>query len=67
MRIMYAIGIKSRMLDTAAKRAGAMAFSSSGVSDDVNRMFISVSSFELIRTFKQAQHPYLATEWFVPC
>ena len=39
MRIMYAMGSKSRMLESAAKTAGASTFSSSAVSDDVNLMF----------------------------
>ena len=40
---MYAMGSKSRMLEIAFKTAGASRFSSSGVSDDVKRMFNALS------------------------
>src|SRR5262245_5111109 len=44
MRIMYAMGSRSRMLESAAKTAGASTFSSSAVSDDVNLMFTAEQS-----------------------
>lgn len=40
IRITYAMGSKSRIPATALINTGAMLFSSSGVNDDVNRMFI---------------------------
>jgi hypothetical protein len=43
MRITYAIGKRSRMPATADRIAGAIAFSSSGVKDEVNRIFTAVA------------------------